>query len=170
MPAASMSTVEQLHSALLGETDFYRQLVALTQREREALQNKNITSLTEIIRQKEDVLSNLAQGEKVREEIVQLLSQDLNLPHRATLQDITAVLEDPFAGKLSALRQELSEVVDELLALNQGNSLIVQSQLDQVDATLEYLSSCFTVDDGNYDQEGAGRGRGNSGQVLNWQV
>jgi len=162
--------VEDLHTALAGETETYRELVGLTRRERVALQDKNLTSLAEIVRQKEAVLADLMRGEHTRTQILARLSEEINVPASASLSDIIAVLEGPEAQNLLSLRQELTDLVEQLLSLNHGNHLLLQSELDQVDATFNYLMSSTFTTDGAYTARGDARPQATPGTVLNWRI
>jgi len=162
--------VEELHDALAGETESYRQLIALSRRERTALEEKNLTNLAEVVRQKEDILDGLARREKARERIVSRLSLEMTLPDSASLSDIISVLEGPTAQKMAYLRQKLSGVVQQLLSLNHGNHLLLQSEADHVDATFDYLMSCALIEDGHYTSEGSSHSQPTRGNILNWEV
>lgn len=170
MSTAYSPAVEDLLVGLVGETETYRQLMLLTQSERNALQEHNLTSLAEIVRQKEAILANLMQGEKTRQEMVARLTQDIGLPGDASLSDIIAALDGPVAQQLAQLRQELTDLVTQLLALNHGNHLLLKSELDQVEATFNYLMSTVFNSEGHYSVNGEGPPQAAPGAVLNWEV
>jgi len=161
---------EELLDGLMGETETYRQLMSLTQSERSALQERNLTSLAEIVRQKEAILANLMEGEKTRQQLVARLTQDIGLPGDASLSDIIAALDDPLAQQLARLRQELTDLVDQLLSLNHGNHLLLKAELEQVEATFNYLMSATFSHDGHYSANGEGTPQAAPGTVLNWEV
>ncbi|MEW5960292.1 MAG: flagellar export chaperone FlgN, partial [Chloroflexota bacterium] len=145
-----VNRVEELYKVLSNEADTYRQLVAATQRERLSLQEENLIELSMAAREKEVLMKGLVTWEKTRQHIVATLSEELKLPIGASLLDIILQLDDALAQKLSSLRQEFIKLVEQLLTLNHGNRLLLQTGLARIDATFEYLASLATPTDGNY--------------------
>lgn len=170
MPTTYSSAAEELLNGLAGESETYRQLMLLTQSERGALQEHNLTRLAEIVRQKEAILANLMQGEKTRQELVTRLTQEIGLPDNASLSDIIAGLDGPLAQQLAQVRQELTDLVEQLLSLNHGNHLLIKSELEQVEATFNYLVSAVSNNEGHYSANGEGPRQATPGTVLNWEV
>jgi flagellar biosynthesis/type III secretory pathway chaperone len=164
--------MEELHKVLSNEAETYRQLVDLTQREREALQKESLVDLTEVTHNKEVLMGNLVKLEQLRGQVVTALAKDLNLPAGASLLDLINHLDETIAQKLSTLRQEFINLVEQLLTLNHGNQLLLQSGLAHIEATFDYLASVVTPADGNYTARGGTQPQQQTttGNMLNWQA
>lgn len=164
--------VDALHKALLAEAEAYKKLIALVEREKPALQRENLAGLAELIRDKEALMEEIVQRERAREQLVARLAKALALPETISLSDLITHFDELTAQKLSALRQGFIDLVEQLLILNHGNRLLMQSGLDRVEATFDYLAAVVAPPDGNYTARGANRPQKQltAGQMLNWQA
>jgi flagellar biosynthesis/type III secretory pathway chaperone len=170
MALVHLPSAEDLYHALDGEVEACRELVALTQRERLALQADNLDDLAAATQHKEALARSLARWEQVRERIVRRLLEELRLPAGASLSEIIAQTDGAIAHKLVTLRQELAGLMEQLLTLNHGNRLLIQAELARVEATFEYLARVAAPPDGHYTANGNRRSPAAAGQALNWQV
>jgi len=163
--------VAELYDVLCNEADIYRQLVAATEQERLALQKQNMIELATVTRDKEMMLQGLAKWEQTRQRLVAAVGDTLGLPAGASLLDlILHLVDDPLVQKLSSLRQEFISLVEQLLGLNYGNQLLLQTGLARIDATFDYLASAMVSADGSYSAKGNSQAQLAIGNVLNWQI
>lgn len=170
MSSQNSSLLEALLQTLVNEVEDFRRLVSLTQSERAALQNGNLADLMAAIQGKESLLNRLAQWEQARSRILSSLADRLQLP-AASLSDLLAHCDQIIGQKLSLLRQEFVGLAEQLRLLNQGNQLLMQTELVRVNATLNFVLATLASD-------GAYSGGGSSqtprlpatGNVLNWQI
>jgi flagellar biosynthesis/type III secretory pathway chaperone len=164
--------VEMLHTILSDEAEAYRQLVQLARREHTALQHENLPELVTATRDKEVLMAKLGQWEQKREQLVAHLAKELKLPYGATLSDLIVRLDDTIAHKLSALRQEFVNLMEQLLTLNHSNRLLLQAGLTRVEATFDFLASIAIPADGSYTATGGShvQSQAAAGNVLNWEI
>ncbi|MCG3210096.1 MAG: hypothetical protein FOGNACKC_03725 [Anaerolineae bacterium] len=162
--------IEELQSILTHEAGGYRQLVALAQREHEALRQENLVQLSAAVQDKESLLPQLKKWEAAREQLVTRLAGEFHLPASATLSDLIDRLDEAMARKLSALRQEFVTLLEQLLRLNQTNQMMLQAGLVRVDATFGYLASLAAPSNGHYTPRGASQSQSSAGQMLNWEA
>lgn len=175
MSLVHVPTIEELHNVLVSEAEVYRQLVALTQRERVALQEKCLASLSTALRAKEVLLEDVGRWQRTRELIVERLAQEWHLPAGTSLSDLVARFDDtrPQVRRIIALRQEFIELVEQLLELNHGNRLLIHAELARLEATFDFLVQATVPDDEPYtapDSSPVRRPPAAGGNVLNWQV
>ena len=167
---AQPASLEDLHDALVKEAECYRQLVALTEQEHQALRAGDLARLQATVHDKGRVLQSLSQGEHLRETIVAQLGERLNLPPAASLSDIIAQADETATRGLAALRLELRTLLERLLVLNHGSHLLLQSELERVNATFDYLMSSVASSERQYTASGDDRSQPARGNVLNWQI
>lgn len=166
------ATVEQLQTTLSHEAAGYHQLVELARREYAALKTNNLSDLAATVQNKEALLGKLQQWEKSREQLVTRLVQDFKLPATATLSDLIERFDDAIATRLSALRDEFVDLMEELLMLNHTNHRIIQAGLVRVEATFDYLASQALPADGQYSHQGSAPrpSEAATGHILNWKA
>jgi flagellar biosynthesis/type III secretory pathway chaperone len=161
-----------LQETLSSEVEDYRQLLLLTQREQVALQKGNLVDLMATIPDKASLLQRLAEGEKSRQKTVVTLAEKLKLPADASLADLITFCDEAAGQNLSALRHEFMGLAEQLSHLNQGNQLLLQSELARVNATVNYFLSHMIAGAG-YTVSGMTTPSSLSqvtGNVLNWQI
>lgn len=159
-----------LLAALGSERDAYRQLLALTTRERDVLQQGDLVAVASIVRDKKAMMSPLAHHAATRTRSAAMLAEGLGLPGDCGLPDVIAHLDDASAGELQRVRLECIGIVEHLQTLNRGNDGLIHARLDRVEATLDFLSRSATVCDGHYTLSGATHAQPSTGHVLNWQI
>jgi len=99
------------------------------------------------------------------------LAKEFNLPSDISLLDLITHLDDAVAKKLSDIRNEFIQLVEQLLTMNHGNQLMLQSGLVRVESTFDYLSTLATPCDGSYTANGSSHTHQNvGGNMLNRQV
>lgn len=163
--------IEELQNILVAEADAYRQLITLTETERIALQTENLDSLTAVTEEKQKLLEQVSAWEQVRTKVVSHLAQEFDLAPDISLLDLITHLDEAMAQKLSAIRAEFIQLVEQLLTLNHGNQLMLQTGLVRVESTFDYLSVLAAPRNNSYTATGssatASQGGGN---MLNWQA
>lgn len=164
--------VETLQNTLIDEAEGYRQLVALTQREREALVHNRLDELNAVVKEKLALATSLKQWEKMREQITANLARLLGLPANVSLADLAAAFEESIAQKLLALRDEFIGLVEQLVKLNYTNRQLLQTELVRIDATFDYIASTSSGTHGQYYTAVGNQSdyRQPGGNLLNWRA
>lgn len=164
--------IDTLHNTLVNEVEDYRQLLSLTQCEQIALQNGNLTDLTATTEAKISLLQRLADWEKTRQQIMAKLAEKLKLPTTPSLSELIVFCDETVAEKLATLRHEFINLTEQVYLLNQGNQLLLQTELVRVNATVNYLLSGTSASVG-YTTSGISAHltpSTSAGNVFNWQV
>lgn len=163
--------IEELQNILEAEARAYRQLIHLTQTERTALQAENLDELSAVTEQKQKLMEKVSAWEQVRTKVVAHLAREFNLSPDTSLLDLITHLDDTMAQRLSDIRTEFIQLVEQLLTLNHGNQLMLQTGLVRVESTFDYLSVLATPRDNNYTATGnATTASQRAGNMLNWQA
>lgn len=168
----SSEKVEALHQILTKEAATYQQLIEITQRERIALQEEDLVDLETTFRDKKNLIVLLNDWEQNREQLIASIAQELQLPATTSLSELISHFDKAIAHKLSKLRQEFINLVEQLLSLNFGNQLLLRGELDRIDATFDYLALATVPVEGNYTSNKDRRiqKQAATGNVLNWQI
>lgn len=172
MTLLTPSIVDTLHHTLVGEVEDYQQLLSVTQREQVALQTGSLIDLKATTEAKSSLLQRLADWENTRQQIMAKLAEKLKLPVIFSLSDLIAFCDENTAEKLTALRQDFASLAEQLHLLNQGNQLLLQTELVRVNVTVNYLLSGASMGVG-YTTNGVSAHLAtppSAGNVFNWQV
>lgn len=171
MALTDESVVDALRKVLAGETDTFRQLVTVSERERTAIRTDDLTSLAMMTRAKKKLVKELGRLERRRVALVGELAGKAALSKDVTLAELLPHLDD--AGELSAHGEALAVLVERTLALNHANRLLLESELRHIDATVAYLVA-GDAGDVHYSPKGdymsssePESGTGQAGTVLN---
>ncbi|MDX1334947.1 MAG: flagellar protein FlgN [Gammaproteobacteria bacterium] len=111
----------ELHTLLQQQVDSARELTSLLEREREALEGKDPEQITEVVTEKQALLSQLSQIEMNRERLLHSLGID-NTPEALDL----FIQENDENAKLATVRDELRSVLDNCFQLNRVNGGIAE--------------------------------------------
>jgi len=164
------SVPNDLLAALGSEIQAYRRLLVLTTRERDALRRGDLAEVAAVVRDKGSLMHSLAEQETTRSYLTADLATAVGLPTEASLQDLIGHVDEPHAQGLRVMRQECLALVDQLQLLNRGNCGLIQTRLDRIDATLDFLSRSAIESDGHYTPHGNSTTPSHTGHVLNWQI
>jgi hypothetical protein len=167
---AHRTTANIFQEVLASEVEACRRMVALTLQERSTLETGDVAALAAVLRDKEAALESLNKWHADRERMVRDSMGD-ELPDAGiTLPQTPADMDEASRRELEPLQHELVDLVRQLLVLNHGNRLLIQADLDQIDATFSFLAQATEDDSGIYKGVGTGQLRPVTGNMLNWEV
>lgn len=170
--ASNLYEASQLYEVLTKETEAYRQLIRLTDQERQALREDNRANLETITYAKEKLQGQLNHWLQTRELIVANLIEELQLPAIHSLFDLFEYFEESTVQKLMELFQELISLVKQLLVLNRGNQLLLKVEVDRLHATFGYLALATVPIEKNYTVNGSNHHQRSTttGYMLNKEI
>ena len=122
--------VGELLAILSAEAETYRALLPLIEEEERALRRAHVAGLAELRGRREEMLERLIELEQRRRAVLERLAAGLGVDTRTlTLSRLIELLPRPPAG-LSALRDDLRELLTRLLARNGRNRFVAERTLD----------------------------------------
>ena len=139
------STLAQLIELLREETDLYRSMQVVIDREKEAAVQSDLTALNETIIEKEKIVVEIQQKEAQRRLLVAGLSDKLGCGARdLTLTGISQLVEEPLAKSLKLVSQDFSSVLSRLKTDNQRNQQIIEHSRDLIRDSFNLLNELLT--------------------------
>jgi flagellar biosynthesis/type III secretory pathway chaperone len=171
--STSVKQIEELQNILVAESEAYQQLITLTQAERSALQKEDLDNLTSVTQEKQELLEKVSAWEQVRATIMAHLANEFGLPPDVSLLDLITHMDESVADTLSDIRNEFIQLVEQLLTLNHGNQLMLQTGLVRIESTFDYLSTIAAPRNSSYSANGNSATptrQQASGNMLNWQA
>ena len=135
----------QLIGLLKEETELYRSMQVVIDREKEAAVQSDLTALDKTIIEKENILSEIRQKEAQRRLLVTGLSDKLGCGERdLTLTAISQLVAEPLAKSLKLVSRDFSSVLRRLQADNQRNQQIIEHSRDLIRDSFNLLNELLT--------------------------
>jgi flagellar biosynthesis/type III secretory pathway chaperone len=133
--------LDQLLRVLNQEIELYRLMLAVIDKEKDAVIRSSLEPLTEAGVEKENILKKLRTVEEQRSLLVRRLSEVLGYPVRdLTLSMITQNVDEPFAGRLKQVSTDLSTLLDTLRDANHRNQRLFEHSLELLRGSFNLLS------------------------------
>jgi flagellar biosynthesis/type III secretory pathway chaperone len=133
--------LKQLIDLLEQETELYRLMQAVIEREKDAVIQSDLNSLHETGTDKDKILRNLQIKEEKRHRLVDDLADRLGWDARdLTLTRISQLVDEPYAAELKRLNEDFSSVLFQVQTSNQRNKQIFEHSLGLVRASLNLLN------------------------------
>jgi flagellar biosynthesis/type III secretory pathway chaperone len=141
--------LEQLLGLLSREAELYQSVLTVIDKEKEAVVRSELIALNDASIEKENIMSALRKSDEKRRRLVACLAESLRYPVKElTLQKLSQLVDEPFAGKLQQASRDLLSVVARVQAANQlAKQLFEHSQalLQGAFNLLNELLACNTV-------------------------
>ncbi len=158
----------RLEEALTAELRLTQAIAALAGRERAALEDDNLTTLADVVREKESRLAELVEMEAARNLAVEEWARENDFPTgAATFEHIIDTMDRAPARELGALRDGIRAHLDYARSLNTGNRALLQAALDRNAALRSFLLGMTSGGDG-YTASGAHRTPAANNYLMEW--
>ena len=150
--------LEKLLGVLTRETQLYRSMLAVIDKEKEAAVRAELMALNEAAVERESIISALRESDQQRRRLVVRLAENLAYPpENLTLKRLAQLVAEPFAGRLRQASTELRFEANRVQDGNQRTQQIFEHSLELLRGALNLLNdlrACNTV----YYRTGAVRG------------
>ena len=143
-----------LYKILKAEKDVYAEALNLSNRKADAVMQGSIEDL-ECIMELEGILNEKKEkSSKDRLQTTLLIASKMGMEGDAiTLRDIIAAMPGEEAVAMENLRQEFSQVLQDLTVQNETNRHLLMAQLETVGATIERMARTMVLGN-NYNHQG----------------
>ncbi len=124
------SKLEQLIGLFNQETELYRSMQDIVDRERAAAVRSDVDALQATARDKEHLISDLQRKEAMRHQIVADLAIEFGISGQdVTLTSISQAANEPYAGRLKRVKTNFLNVIKSLQTANEHNRQLVEHSL-----------------------------------------
>jgi len=139
------SILTQLIGLLRQETDLYRSMQVVIEREKEIAVRSDLDALHETAIEKERILLELHRAEARRRKMVADLAERLGHPLPGlTLSRIAQLVDEPFAGSLRQVSKDFSAVLGQVQLANRHNKEIFEHSLELLRGSFNLLNELLT--------------------------
>ncbi len=146
--------VSQLILALHKEEEIYEDIIELSKKKQDAILNKDLDVLNDIVRKEETFAISLVKLEEIRTGIINELIKDNNLMEVKEITDLYPFMKDHEIRDIDSIRKKLKSTVDILAQKNELNEKLIEQSIEKIEFDLNVLTM---VGEGSVNyQENAG--------------
>jgi flagellar biosynthesis/type III secretory pathway chaperone len=144
--------VSSLIEVLKGQTELFREVIALSVDKKELIINNDIEKLKDIVKQENVIVPKLLKGDKDREKIM----ADISVVMNKKLEDLTlSFLSELMEGQpeheaLVKAIEEFAAAMGEMKAANDANKLLIENALDYIEFNINIIHSSLEAGPAGY--------------------
>ena len=162
--------IEQLLGVIGEESEIYRSMLTVTDKESSATVRSDLVALTKAREEKEDILVKLELIEGQRRRVVNEIADALGYPSEDfTITKISQLMGEPFGGRLSQAGAELLAVLNTVKAANHRNKLLFEHSRALLRGSFNILSE-LTHSDTVYYRTGNIQRTYQTGKCVNGDI
>ena len=122
--------IEFLYELLKKEYGLYQKLQDRAIQKKEIIIANDIEKLTEIVQEDNEIISEIAELEEKRRDIINELNIDISLDNQMiNYQKLFEKLPESWKEKYSLLREDLIKIIDELQEQNEQNKVLLEEAI-----------------------------------------
>ena len=144
-----MQTIDFLNKfcgLLEHEADLYRELLAIIDKEKQAVVATNLAELNEAAKVKDNLLLKLRILDEQRHHLLRLLAYKLKQPlAELNLSKLADLVEAPHASRLCRLQSVLVTVIAKIQQANERNRALFSHSLELVKSSMNLLNNVMTA-------------------------
>jgi len=127
---------------LENELKHYRILVSMLLEQRKCFAEGNMVSFEDINKRQGTMILKIKTLEEARKSVISQLSQSLGVdPEELTLSELADLIDDPYKGQLTILREDIKSTIKNLENIKESNAYLVQHALHYVSSVLRIFAS-----------------------------
>ena len=152
------------------ETDFYRSLLLVAQKENRAIVDLKLKKLNEVVKEKENLFMDIQILEKQRLCILEEIANTIGCQYQGlTLSKLSQLIEEPYSTKLNTCRSNLLVLTQTIQKVNNRNKNLIVHSLKLVRGSLALLDNLITPIP-VYCRTGKTQINDQSGKVISSQI
>ena len=152
------------------ETDFYRSLLLVVQKENRAVVDLKLKELNEAGKEKENLLLKIQILEEQRQRRLEKVADSIGCPlQRLTLSRLSQLSKEPYSTRLKDCRSNLLALTQSIQEVNNSNKSLVMHSLKLVGSSLSLLDNLIAPLPVYY-RTGKAQINDQSGRVLSAQI
>lgn len=144
--------VKAVIDILTKEHSYYKDMLELSKSKKSIVIEGKVAELDKIVKLEQNMIFNIGQLERKREEEVAKLSRALNLnSEQITISELTKVLRPELKKELENIQNKLQETFSELKTVNDVNGQLIEQSLEYIDYSINMITSSSTPAGSLYD-------------------
>ncbi len=132
---------EKIIGILNKEYAYYKDLLELSNKKKIIVVEGKVSELDKIVRFEQNLIFDLGQLEKLREQELQRLNQMLGVDGKTNVSNIIKHIPQKLADEFTKLQKDLGNTISELQNVNNINGQLIQQSLDYIEYSVNMVTS-----------------------------
>jgi flagellar biosynthesis/type III secretory pathway chaperone len=157
---------EKIIEILSKEHSYYKDLLELSNKKKSVVIEGKVSELDKIVRVEQNMIFDLGQLEKIREQELQKLCTALQLEGRTNVVELIKHLPTHLSEQLKTLQKELGTTITDLQNANNINGELIQQSLDYIEYSVNMITSVGPVNSLYENIKGTNKGTENKKRLF----
>ena len=153
------------------EYDYYKDMLELSKSKKKIIVEGKVAELDKIVKLEQNMIFNIGQLERKREEEVAKLCKALELnSNKVNISELMQVLQPEQKKRLENVQGRLLEVLSELKAVNDVNGQLLEQSLEYIDYSINLLAGAGMETGSLYEDIGKNKGKKSDKNIFDTKV
>ena len=153
------------------EHGYYADMLELSKSKKKIIVEGKVAELDKIVKLEQDMILNIGQLERKREEEVAKLSGRLNLKsEQVTITELAKVLQPELKKRLEDIQNKLQETFSELKSINDVNGQLIEQSLEYIDYSINIVTGAGMETGSLYGDIGKNKSKQNKKNIFDTKV
>ncbi|HWR62673.1 MAG TPA: flagellar protein FlgN [Clostridia bacterium] len=153
------------------EYDYYRDMLELSKSKKKIIVEGKVAELDKIVKLEQNMIFNIGQLEKKREEAVARLCKDLELNSGITnISELMQALQPEHKKQLEDMQLKLRGILSELKTINDINGQLIEQSLEYIDYSINLLAGTGMETGSLYEDIGKNKSKQRDKNIFDTKV
>lgn len=161
---------EKIIEILNKEYAYYKDLLELSNKKKAIVVEGKVSELDSIVRVEQNMIFDLGQLEKLREQELKKLCGMLEVDGKTNISQLNGYISKQSAEKLMELQKNLGNTISELQNVNNVNGQLIQQSLDYIEYSVNMVTSTGPTNSVYSDLKGSNKGTESKKRLFDTKV
>lgn len=153
------------------EYGYYKDMLELSKSKKDIVIQGKVAELDKIVKLEQNMIFNIGQLEKKREEEVAKLSSALNInSSQITISELSKVLRPEMKKDLENVQSMLQKTLSELKTINDANGQLIEQSLEYIDYSINLFSGTGMETGSLYEDIGKNKSKQSKKNIFDTKV
>lgn len=163
--------VSSVIDILKKEYGYYKDMLELSKSKRKIITEGKVAELDKIVKLEQNMIFNIGQLEKKREEEVSKLCSALGVKsEQITVSELAKDLQPDLRNELEKVQDELHKLLSELKTVNDLNGQLIEQSLEYIDYSINLISGSGMETGSLYEDIGKGKSKAGKKNLFDTKV
>jgi flagellar biosynthesis/type III secretory pathway chaperone len=163
--------VNAIIDILTKEYGYYKDMLEMSKSKKNIVIEGKVAELDKIVKLEQNMIFNIGQLEKKREEEVTKLCGILNLnSSQVTVSELSKVLRTEQKKELEDIQGKLQETFSELKTVNDMNGQLIEQSLDYIDYSINLISGAGMETGSLYEDIGKNKSKQSKKNIFDTKI
>lgn len=153
------------------EYGYYMDMLELSKTKKRVIVEGKVAELDKIVKLEQNMIVDIGQLERKREEEAAKLSKALGLKSdQVSISELFGVLQPELKKKLEDIQEKLRKTIDELKSVNDINGQLIEQSLEYIDYSINLISGVGMETGSLYEDIGRSKGKQNKKNLIDKKI